>query len=416
VPTRRVVVTGMGFVTPHGDRSDRIFERLYAGESAIRTVCYGRAALKLDVPVAVAEWDPKGEITPLPRVITDPVAHMAFAAARRALSQAGLVDEPDVLARAGIYMGCALGGARTNEDGYASYHAHTERGPRRIRPAWVPRIMANAPAAHISVGFGIRGPSHTFSVACSSSSAAIGEAYRAVRDGYLDCVVAGGTEAMLADAVLFAWDALGVIARPHPDGPGASVRPFDAARTGFALGEGAGVLVLEAEEVARARGAVPLGEIVGYGASSDAFNLTEPSTEGQARAMRAALDDAGIEPAAVGYVNAHATGTRVGDIVEIQAVKAAFGAHAHHLAVSSTKSMHGHMVGAAGAVELGITLLGLADGRIPPTANLTNPDPECDLDCVPLRGRQVPDLEYALSNSFGFGGSNVSLVVRRVPA
>lgn len=404
----------MGFVTPHGDDSDRIFERVYAGETAIRTIRYGRPPAEFDVLVGAAEWNPEGEITPRQAVVMDPVAQMAYTAGARALSQAGLVDEPDILGRAGIYMGCAFGGARTNDTSHAAYYQRKAGGRRRARPAIIPRIMANAPAAHISMGFGIRGPSHTYSVACSSSSAAIGEAYRAVRDGHLDCAVAGGAEAMLTEAVLNAWAGLGVIAEPHPDGPGASVRPFDAARAGFALGEGAGVLVLEAEEAARARGAAPLGEIVGYGASSDGFNLTEPSTEGQVRAIRAALDDAGIEPAAVGYVNAHATGTRVGDVVEIRALREAFGEHAERLAVSSTKSMHGHLIGAAGAVELGITLLGLADGRIPPTANLTDPDPECDLDCVPLCGRRVPDLEYALSNSFAFGGSNVSLVVRRV--
>ncbi|NJD20935.1 MAG: beta-ketoacyl-[acyl-carrier-protein] synthase family protein, partial [Gemmatimonadetes bacterium] len=196
--------------------------------------------------------------------------------------------------------------------------------------------------------------------------------------------------------------------------PGASVRPFDAARTGFALAEGAAVLILETEERARARGATPLGEIVGYGTSSDAFNLTQPSREGQVRSMRDALADAGVRPEAVGYVNAHATATKVGDIIEVQAIKDTFGAHAGHLAVSSTKSMHGHLVGAAGAVELGLTLMAVAQGRVPPTANLIRPDPECDLDFVPGRGRAAPDLEYALSNSFGFGGSNASLVVRRV--
>lgn len=411
---RRVLVTGMGFVTPHGSSSDEIFERVYRGEATIRTVRYGREHRTLDLPVATAEWDPANEPTPVPRILMDPVAHMAYAAARRALSEAGLIDEPEVLEEAGVYMGCAWGGSRTNEDAYAAYHAPPESAPRRFRPTIVPRIMANAPAAHISIGFGIRGPSHNYSVACTSSASAIGEAYRAVRDGYLDCAVTGGAEAMLTDGVMFAWDALGVVATVHPDGPQASARPFDAARTGFALGEGAAVLILEAEESARARGATSLGEIVGYGASSDASSLTEPSVEGQVRAMRAALHDADQEAAAVGYVNAHATGTPVGDVVETRAIKEAFGARAPDLAVSSTKSMHGHLVGAAGAVELGLTLLALAKGRVPPTANLTDPDPECDLDCVPLHGREVPDLEYALSNSFGFGGSNVSLLVRRV--
>ncbi len=411
MPYRRVMVTGMGLVTPHGTHPDRIFERIYAGEPAIRTIRSGREAIAADVLAAPADWNPEEETTPLQRVGMDPVAQMAVAAARAALSRAGLLDQPDVLSRAAIYMGCSLGGSETCEDAYTDYHRRTAR---RSRPTTVPRIMPNAPAAHISMAFGIRGPSNTYSMACSSSAAAIGEAYRAVRDGYVDCVIAGGSEAMLTGAVLLAWEGMGVIAREHPAGPGASVRPFDVARTGFVLGEAAGVLVLESEDVARSRGAAPLAEIAGYGASSDAFNLTEPSAEGQSHAIRAALADAGVRPEAIGYVNAHSTATQVGDIAETRAIKEALGAHASRVAVSATKSMHGHLVGAAGVVELAITLLGLASGRIPPTANLTDPDPECDLDCVPGKGREMPGLEYALSNSFAFGGSNVCLVARRI--
>ena len=408
---RRVFVTGMGFVTPHGDDADRIFERVYAGESAIGKYRSGREGLEADVLLGRAAWSPDSEVTPIQKLAMDPVAQMGFAAAKRALSQAGLTDRADVLADAGVYMGCGLGGASTYEHGYEAYFV---KSTRRVKPTVVPRVMPNAPAAHISMAFGIRGPSVTYSVACTSSATAIGEAYRAVRDGYLECVVAGGTEAMLAEAVLIAWEAMGVLAKEHADGPAASVRPFDKARTGFALAEGAAVLVIESEDRMRERGATPLGEILGYGASSDAFNLTQPSQRGQVDSMRSALRDAGIPPEAVGYVNAHATGTTVGDVVEVRAIKEAFGAHAPRLAVSSTKSMHGHLVGASGAVELGITLLALARGKLPPTANLTDPDAECDLDFVPGRGREAPGLEYALSNSFGFGGSNASLVVRRV--
>lgn len=407
---RRVLVTGMGFVTPHGDQADLIFDEIFAGRAAVERVRSGREGIAADVLLARASWHPDEEITPLQRVAMDPSAQMGYLAAKRALAQAGLEGEARLLSDAGIYMGCSLGGAETYEYGHERYFLGTVR---RVKPTVVPRVMPNAAAAHISMGFGIRGPSHTYSVACTSSAAALGEAFRAVRDGYLDCVVAGGTEAMLTPGVIIAWEAMGVIAREHADGPRASVRPFDQARTGFALAEGAAVLILESEEHALGRGARSLGEIVGYGASSDAFNLTQPSLEGQVRAIRNALFEAGLPPEAVGYVNAHATGTRVGDVVEIKALKEAFGAHARRLAVSATKSMHGHMVGASGAVELGITLLALERGRIPPTANLTDPDPECDLDCVPLRGREAPGLEYALSNSFGFGGSNVSLVVRR---
>jgi len=411
VPKRRVLVTGLGFVTPLGDQADRVFERAYAGEAAIRKVRSGREGLEADVLLGLADWSPDVELTAIQKLAMDPVAQMGFVAARRALAQAGLAERSDLLADAGVYMGCGLGGAATYEHGYDMYFV---RSTRRVKPTVVPRVMPNAPAAHISMGYGIKGPSLTYSVACTSSAVAIGEAYRAIRDGYLECIVAGGAEAMLAGGVIIAWEAMGVVAKEHPDGPGASVRPFDRLRTGFALAEGAAVLILESEEHALRRGATPVGEIVGYGGSSDAHNLTQPSREGQVRSMRAALDDAGLPPEAVGYVNAHATATKVGDVVEVQAIKEAFGPHAERLPVSSTKSVHGHLVGAAGAVELGITLMAVAKGRIPPTANLTEPDPECDLDFVPVKGREAPDLEYAVSNSFGFGGSNATLVVRKV--
>lgn len=408
--SRRVVVTGLGLVTPHGDRPEEIFDRVYAGKPAIARTRSGWGPAETDVLLARASWDPEEHISRRQSVTMDPVAQMAFVSAKGALTQAGLTEAPEILSRAGVYMGCSFGGAEAQEEGSV---AHYVRGTRRMRPTAVPRAMVNAPAAQVSMGFGIHGPSHTFSVACTSSAAAIGEAYRAVRDGYLECVVAGGAEAMLSGVVVAAWEAMGVLATEHPDGPAASLRPFDRARTGFVLGEGAGVLVLESEEAARARDATPLGEIVGYGASSDAHELTQPSAEGQARAMEAALAEASVPPEAVGHVNAHATGTPTGDVVEIQAIKEVFGRHASEVAVSATKSMHGHLVGAAGAVELILTLLALRQGRVPPTANLTDPDPECDLDCVPMEGREAPGLEYALSNSFGFGGSNVALLVKR---
>ena len=234
-----------------------------------------------------------------------------------------------------------------------------------------------------------------------------------MRDGYLERALAGGTEAMLNDGTVVAWESLGVLAKEHRDGPAASSRPFAADRTGFVLGEGAAVLVLESEETMQARSAQPLAEIVGFGASSDGHNLTQPAAGGQVRAMQLALADAALEPAAIGYINAHATATPVGDKVEIDAVKEVFGEHARGLAISATKSMHGHLVGAAGALELAITVLALQRRRLPPTANLTVPDPDCDLDCVPCRGREAPGLEYALSNSFAFGGSNAALIARR---
>jgi 3-oxoacyl-[acyl-carrier-protein] synthase II len=261
--------------------------------------------------------------------------------------------------------------------------------------------------------FGIKGPAHTYTIACASSTVAIGEAFRSIRDGYSDMIVAGGAEAVLNDTSVAAWQAIGVLATEHSDGASMSCRPFDLERTGLVLAEGAATLILESEQRATARGATSLAEVVGFGASSDAYKLTEPSVDGQVHAMRNALEDAGLPPDVVGYINAHATGTPTGDPVEIEAIKRVFGAAAQDLAVSSTKAVHGHLVGASGALECAITALALHGGRIPPTAHLTVPDPACDLDCVAGVGRDAPDLEIALSNSFAFGGSNASLLLKR---
>ena len=406
----RVFVTGIGLVSPHGAEPDAAFERLYAGESAIRKLRTGTPEFGSDALLATAEFDPEVAIPKVQLLFMDRVAQMAVVAAHRALLASGLLTGDHGPEEAGIYMGCGLGGSQTIQEAYRVYY---ERRSRKLKPTTVPLIMSNAPAGHVSMRYRIRGPTLTYSMACASSAAAIGEAFRAIRDGYLACALAGGTESMLNDGSIVAWQALSVLAKEHRDGPAASSRPFAADRTGFVLGEGAAMLVLEREDVMRARGARPLAEVVGYGGSSDAHNLTQPAIGGQVQAMRAALADARLAPEAIGYINAHATATPAGDKVEIDAIKQAFGAHARRLAVSATKSMHGHLVGAAGALEFAITVLALGKRRLPPTANLTIPDPECDLDCVPCRGREAPGLEYALSNSFAFGGSNAVLVARR---
>jgi 3-oxoacyl-[acyl-carrier-protein] synthase II len=398
-------------VSPHGGDTDRVFERLYAGESAIRKVRTGSDESSVEVLLAPVEFDPSGVIPKGQLFVMDRVAQIAVIAAQRALFAANLLVEDRGPAAAGIYMGCGLGGANAIQDAYRTYY---QRHSRKIKPSSVPLIMANAPASHISMRFGMLGPSLTYSIACSSSAMAIGEAFRAIRDGYLDCVLAGGAESMVNDGTIVAWEALGVLAKEHPDGPAASSRPFAKDRTGFVLGEGSAILVLEAEDTVDARGGQPIAEIVGFGASSDGHNLTQPAVGGQVRAIRVALADAGLEREAIGYINAHATATPAGDKIEIDALKEAFGDHARRLAVSATKSMHGHLVGAAGALEFAITLMALKKQRIPPTANLTTPDPECDLDCVPCNGRQATNLEYAVSNSFAFGGSNAVIIARRI--
>ena len=408
---RRVFVTGLGFVSPHGENPAAIFESICLGESAIRMVRSGTPEMGADVLLASIEFEPGDRINKVDRLFMARAAQMAVVATRNALEDSGLLAEGRGPEEAGVYMGCGLGGAEVLQHSYSIYF---ERHTRRGRPTTVPMIMANGPASQVCMQFGIYGPAHTYSIACASSSVAIGEAFRSIRDGYADVVIAGGAEAMLNDGSVAAWQAVGVIAKEHADGAGASCRPFDLQRTGLVLGEGAATLILESEERAAARGIECLAEIVGFGASSDAHKLTEPSVDGQERAIRNALEDAGLPADAVGYINAHATGTPAGDPVEIEAIERAFGAAAQDVAISSTKSMHGHLVGASGALECAITALALQERRIPPTANLTVPDPECDLDCVPGVGRDAPDLEAALSNSFAFGGSNATLVLRRV--
>ena len=406
----RVFVTGIGLVSPHGSDPNKVFDKIYRGESAIEMIRSGTPEFGSDVLVASANFDPTGIISKPHQVFMDRVSQMAVVAARHALENAGLLSDGTDLSSTAVYTGCALGGAQTMENAYKRYFQKI----RGARPTTVPLVMPNAPAGHISMRNKLRGPSQNYSIACASSSTAIGEAFRAIRDGYQERIVTGGTEAMLNDGSICSWEALTVLAKEHPEGAHASCRPFAKDRTGLVLGEGASILILESEAMVEKRNAKPLAEIVGFGSSSDAHNLTQPSAEGQVRAMRIALDDAGIDLTEIGYINAHATGTGTGDKVEIDAIKLLFEEHAKNIAVSSTKSMHGHLLGAAGALEFAITVMALKNRKIPPTAHLKDQDPECDLDCVPFIGRSSPELDYALCNSFAFGGSNAVLIARHV--
>ena len=406
----RVFVTGIGLVSPHGNESNKVFDKIYRGESAIKMIRSGTPEFGSDVLVASAKFDPTGIISKPHQVFMDRVSQMAVVAARHALENAGLLSDGTDLSSTAVYTGCALGGAQTMENAYKRYFQKI----RGARPTTVPLVMPNAPAGHISMRNKLRGPSQNYSIACASSSTAIGEAFRAIRDGYQERIVTGGTEAMLNDGSICSWEALTVLAKEHPEGAHASCRPFSKDRTGLVLGEGASMLILESEAMVEKRNAKPLAEIVGFGSSSDAHNLTQPSAEGQVRAMRIALDDAGIDLTEIRYINAHATGTGTGDKVEIDAIKLLFEEHAKNIAVSSTKSMHGHLLGAAGALEFAITVMALKNRQIPPTAHLKDQDPECDLDCVPFIGRSSPELNYALCNSFAFGGSNAVLIARHI--
>ena len=400
-------------MSPHGDDLNDVFERVFAGESAVRKVEFEANGSTRELLLSAVDFDPDPLISKVSGRFMARASKMAVVAANHAMEQSGLLVSGKGPAEAGIYVGCGLGGSEALQAHYERYLADP---PKRLRAATTPMIMASGPASHISMRYGITGPTMTYSIACVSSAAAIGEAFRAIRHGYLDTALAGGAEAQLNSGTLASWRELKVLAKEHVTGAGASSRPFDMQRTGLVLGEGSVVLVLESEDAVEERGAEPLAEIVGYGVSSDAHNLTEPCPNGQAHAMSKALEDATLSADRIGYVNAHATGTLVGDRVEARAIRNTFGPHIAKVAVSSTKSVHGHLIGAAGALEVALTVRTLQTGRIAPTANLTDPDPECDLDCVPLVGRDAPDLEYALSNSFAFGGSNATLVLRKANA
>ncbi|HEX6999311.1 MAG TPA: beta-ketoacyl-[acyl-carrier-protein] synthase family protein [Gammaproteobacteria bacterium] len=408
---KRVAVTGIGVIAPGGDDAESFFASLIAGRSAVRRLeeiaAEGRASIG-----APAAFDARAHFAAPRRKLLDRVSQLAVVAARRALADASLELDDDLRRTAGVFLGTALGGATSAERGYAAFY-----GVRadRIHPSTVLLAMSNAPAGWIAIEHGLAGPCLTYSTACSSSAVAIGEAWLRIRGGASTVALAGGAEAPLTPGTLRAWDALHTLAAEDPEDSGASCKPFAADRTGLVLGEGAAVLVLEEWEHAARRGARAHGEIAGYGLCTDREHISRPTVDGQARAMALALASAGVPPHAVGYINAHGTGTRANDAVETAAIRRALGAAAERTAVSSTKSMHGHLLGAAGAVELVATLLALRTGTLPPTINLRVPDPACDLDYVPLAARHEQDIELAMSSSFAFGGTNAVLLCRRAP-
>jgi 3-oxoacyl-[acyl-carrier-protein] synthase II len=334
---------------------------------------------------------------------------MAVAAAREAIGDAGTGFE-SASDRTAVYWGTGMGAAGTVE---ASYRGLFEANAWRVKPTTVVTSMANASAAHISLEFGISGPTLTYSMACASSAAAIGEAMRGIRHGHFDRAIVGGSEAMLTRGTMCAWVALRALAREDPLDSSRSCKPFSADRTGFILGEGAAAVVLEDADQAERRGARIYGELAGYGISSDASHVVEPSAEGQVRAMTAALVDAGVAVSDVGYINAHGTGTLVGDQVEVESIRRVFGDRAPIIPVSSTKAIHGHVMGATGAVEFVIAVHALGTGSVPPTAHLEKPDPQFGLDFVGEGARHGLDLRCVMSNSFAFGGTNAVLVARK---
>ena len=407
---RRVAVTGLGLVSPLGNDTGQFFDNLAAGRSGIRRL-EGPAYQRLSVRVGASSAFDAAAFFPAARLrMLDRVSQFALYAAGRALEESrGALDGID-RRRAGVFMGTGMGGSESTDEGYRTLY---QDGSDRLKPFTVLMAMNNAPAAWIGLDHAIEGPNLTFSTACSSSTVAIGEAARRIASGEVDVMIAGGTEAPLTLGTLKAWEALKTLAPEDPRDAGASCKPFAKDRAGLVLGEGAAVAILEDWERAHARGAPVLAEVAGYGLVTDAVHITRPSVEGQAEAMRRALADSGIDASDIGYVNAHGTGTQANDSVETAALKAVFGERAHAIPVSSTKSMHGHLLGAAGALEFAATVMALTRQTLPPTINLAVPDPECDLDYVTAGARAADSLRAAMTNSFAFGGTNAVLVVRR---
>jgi len=401
--THRVAVTGIGAISAFGHTYPDLWTGLAAGKSAIRPLTLvASGTLRFPNAAEVPDYDPLRYFEEKEAQLLDRFAQFAAVAAREAVRASGIEFSPELGERTAIVLGCSGGGKSTEDDGF--HHLYALQEPR-VSPLTIPRAMSNAGASRVSLEYGITGPVFTISTACSSANHAIGQAFRMVRAGEVEVAIAGGSEAPLSLGFLKAWEAMRVVS---PD----TCRPFSRDRRGLILGEGAAALVLEPFERARARGAAILGEIAGFGMSSDAHHITQPSALGAARAMRSALEDAQLAPEAVGYVNAHGTGTLANDATETAAIQNVFGEHARKLLVSSTKSMHGHALGAAGALEAAATLGALQCGLIPPTANFTAPDPACDLDVVPNTPRAA-QIEYAISNSFAFGGLNAVVVFRR---
>ncbi|HYS12004.1 MAG TPA: beta-ketoacyl-[acyl-carrier-protein] synthase family protein [Burkholderiaceae bacterium] len=397
-----VAITGLGVIAPHGDDPGAMFDALMEGRSGLR-----RWEGATDPVVAgTVQFDPARWFTKLQMLGLDRVSQLAVAAAEMARADAKVQDLDPL--RVGVFVGCGMGGAISIETAFRS-HATTGRVP----PLSIPAGMGNAPAAHIAMRGGFKGPVLSYCVACSSSAVAIAEAGKSIRAGEIDVAFAGGTEAMLVPAIVRAWQMLQTLATPDPERIETSCRPFALDRSGFVLSEGAAFLVLESAASAQRRGARIYADLVGSGLSCDATHLTKPDAAGQARAMKGALASAGLQPADVGYCNAHGTATPAGDVVECDALRSVWGDDLGALRVSSTKSMHGHLLGGAGALEAMITVLALHRGQIPPTAFCSRPDPKCAVPLVREQGEAAPQLRAAISNSFAFGGTNAVLAFQR---
>jgi nodulation protein E len=402
---RRVVITGQGVVSSLGNNASEHLEGLRSGRCGIAPIeLIDSEGLLIKIAAEAKGFIGTDHFTRDEITLRDRVTQMAIIAAREAFSQSGLKLDAEAAARTATVVGTCMGGQHTQDDNYRLIY---REGKKRVHPFLVPRLMANAPVSWVSMEFGLTGPAYSVSTACSSSNHAIGQAFHLIRSGAVDAAIAGGAESGLTFGVLKAWEGMRVCSQT-------GCRPFSANRNGLVQGEGAAMFVLECFESARARGAPILGEIIGYGAGADASDIVHPSQPGAVRTMRAAIRDSGIDLAEIGHVNAHGTATALNDKTECASIREVLGAHADSITITSTKSMHGHCIGAAGALEMVATLMAV-NGIAPPTINYDEPDPECDLDVVANVARPV-DCAVAMSNSFAFGGLNAVLLARRFEA
>ncbi|MGE7664220.1 beta-ketoacyl-ACP synthase II [Ureibacillus composti] len=408
---RRVVITGIGAVTPLGNTAEETWSAIKEGKSGVGPLTrLDTEKFPAKVAAEVKDFDIEQYIDRKEARKMDRFTHYALAASIMAIKDADLTITDEIAPKVGVWIGSGIGGMETYEK---QMEVFQERGVRRVSPFFVPMMIPNMASGQVSIHLGAKGINSCSVTACASGTNSIGDAFKVIQRGDADAMITGGAEAPIVNMAVAGFCSSTALSL-NPDAKTAS-RPFDKDRDGFVIAEGAGILVLEEYEFAKARGAKIYAEVIGYGATGDAYHITAPGPngEGAARAIKQAIDDAGIDPTQVGYINAHGTSTPYNDLFETMAVKSVFGDHAYNLAMSSTKSMTGHLLGAAGGVETIFTALALKEGILPPTINLETPDPECDLDYVPNVAREA-NVEYAMSNSLGFGGHNASLLLKKV--
>jgi 3-oxoacyl-[acyl-carrier-protein] synthase II len=408
---RRVVVTGIGLVCGSGNTKEEVWKNLLAGRSGVGAIThFDTSNFPVRIASEVKDFDPFSFIEKKEVKKMDVFIHYALAAAQDAMNDSGLKIDPSDADRIGTYIGSGIGGFGTIEREHEKF---LKGGPGRISPFFIPAAIVNLAAGQVSIRFGAKGPNSATCTACSSGAHAVGDSFRLIQRGEADAMICGGAEAPITPMGVAGFAAMRALSTRNSEAEKAS-RPFDAKRDGFVIGEGSGIVILEELERAHARGAKIYAEMVGYGMSADAYHITQPPEEGDGagRGMQAALNDAAVQPFEVGYINAHGTSTYFNDKIETTAIKRVFGDSAYSIPISSTKSMMGHLLGAAGGVEAGIIALALDNQILPPTINYDSPDPECDLDYVPNTARQA-QVRYALSNSFGFGGTNAALLMKR---